>query len=235
MSKSLPRLINLEENISNTNTYYELIRQMRDQACQINGYWNFDRKLVSHDEARLLCQSDSNIVVSEQWRLIGTFQDLISFAQLVGYTYQPLEINQKLPGYNPEESYWIRSLQIVKLCQTLNQPCKLWQELSTPINKLCCKCPDQRQSHYQIPTSSYSLITVPSFPVTYHAKTIDDTIAPSLQQSQFASTKSPFRKLSTPKPFCQLDPSKSPLPGKLSPIKIQSVEHTPIPGQLTPI
>lgn len=233
MSQPLPRLINLGETIDQ-NGYPGMIKQMRDQACQVNGYWNFNRELISVDEAQRLCQSNPDIVVSQQWRLIGTFQDLISLAKLAGYTHQP-NLN--------EETYWINSLQIVKLCESLNRPCQIWQELLNNSNHTCCKCSDQRQSRYQIPSSPQTLITIPSFSVvpSTQAKTTQPAV---VVRSGLASTRSPLKYTSLPPPptprpvpelFCQLDPNKSPLPGQLSPIKILSAGQTPMPGQLTPV
>lgn len=133
MILAVPRLINFSEKIQLSFekrsaqipeeisdlalTYRQFINSMRDRCCENNKYWTFDLNLVSADDVQMWCESDVDTVVSQQWRLIGSFEDLISLAKLAGYVYQPQGREITLPEFGPEESYWIRSLQLIKLCQ----------------------------------------------------------------------------------------------------------------------
>ena len=131
MSSPVPRLINFSERVQQSFeinsakqelsdlaiTYRNFISEMRTRACETDSYWTFDLKIVSVDDVRDWCQSDADAVVSQQWRLIGSFEDLISLAKLAGYIYESQGREMVLPNFGPEESYWIRSLQMIKLCQ----------------------------------------------------------------------------------------------------------------------
>lgn len=154
------RLLNVEKELSSiTIAYREFINDMRTQACTRGGYWTFDLNFVTVDEVRIWCESYEDIVVSQQWRLIGSFKDIMSLAKLAGYTYQSQGKEIVLPGFSPEESYWIRSLQMIRLCIDKSvdpdaiMPCDktysnilpenppiLWKSHSIKKSKLCDCC-----------------------------------------------------------------------------------------------
>ena len=98
-------------------TYRQFINDMKILALKSNAYWTFDLNIVSENDVRALCELNTDIFVSQQWRLAGSLQDLINLAKLAGYHYEPQGREMTLPGFEPEASYWIMTLQMIKLCR----------------------------------------------------------------------------------------------------------------------
>ena len=115
----LPRLISFSEKVENISSYPGLIDNMKLKALKSNGYWNFNMKIISNEDATSLCNLENDIVVSKKWRLIGTFGDIIMLAKLIGNFYQSHGRKIVLPNFTPEETYWIKFLELTKLSPQL--------------------------------------------------------------------------------------------------------------------
>ena len=104
---SIPRLIDYLPQ-----DYSSLIR---NHALSSN-YWTFSLEHISKEQASEYCKSSPDIVVSHCWGLVGLFQDIVLLAKLTGMKYSPQGRESCLPGFNPEETYWIKTLKLMKLC-----------------------------------------------------------------------------------------------------------------------
>jgi hypothetical protein len=151
----IPRLIDFSEKVDKISSYHNIIDDMKSKALKSNGYWNFDKNIITEHEAAQLCNSENDIVVSNKWRLIGIFGDIVMLAKLIGYFYQSSNREISLPNFNPEETYWIKSLELAKLSPSLienkneiitNLPLitkskSFWE---TNSSKLCACCPNKQ-------------------------------------------------------------------------------------------
>ena len=111
----LRRLSSLSEKVENVSSYSNIIDDMKLKSLKSNGYWKFDKNIITENEAALLCNLENDVVVSNKWRLIGTFRDIIMLAKLIGNFYQPHGREIMLPNFGPEDTHWIKFLQLAKL------------------------------------------------------------------------------------------------------------------------
>lgn len=128
--------------------YLEMINNLRIIACRENKYWKFDMEFISPEEALIYCTENFNLVVSEHWRVIGEMNDIISLAKLAGYCYQPNGREYLLPGFDPESSYWIKNLKLMRICEGETvSPCNETIADTCVSNKSCkcCGTPQQRR------------------------------------------------------------------------------------------
>jgi hypothetical protein len=270
MTSPVPRLINFSEVVQRSfenqqshtlqqkeslnnlsNAYRKFINDMRLRACENNGYWTFDLNIVSIDDVKTWCESNNTSVISQQWRLIGMFEDLVSLAKLAGYTYQPQGREIVLPGFGPEESYWIRSLQMVKLCHNgsidsdANLPCAdnysdilsretplLWKTESTTTRKRqLCHCCTQDMCRTRHQGTFQSIKSEESNSCPYAPLSRIEPVKIELVGTPIPAGTTPTHSetIFTPKPFSPASHQSTSItvnPGNSSPITI-----TTLPGQ----
>ena len=92
------------------------ILKLRNEACERSEYWTFDLSFLSGQYSNTYCDSYSDIVVSEEWRVVGRYDDIIDLAKLAGFKYIKANHNFTIPNFDAEESHWIKTLQLVKIC-----------------------------------------------------------------------------------------------------------------------
>lgn len=114
----IPRLVDFSYNIS---SYPYSVNNMLSKAININGYWTFDQKLISIEDAAILSNLQNDVVVSNKLRVVGLFSDIILLGKLMGNFYQLSNREIMLPNFSPEETYWIKLLELSKLSPSLIQ------------------------------------------------------------------------------------------------------------------